>query len=50
MDDAHPLPTLAPQIGASAVLWMDHPLRHLLGPVIAAGAYVLLARRAQRQG
>lgn len=41
---------LAWAIGASAVLWMDHPLRHLLGPVIAAGAYVLLARRAQRQG
>lgn len=41
---------LAWAIGAGAVLWMDHPLRHLLGPVIAAGAYVLLARRAQRQG
>jgi cytosine permease len=41
---------LAWAIGAGAVLWMDHPLRHLLGPVIAAGAYVLLGRRAQRQG
>lgn len=41
---------LAWAIGAGAVLWMDHPLRQLLGPVIAAGAYVLLARRGQRQG
>ena len=41
---------LAWAIGAGAVLWMDHPLRNLLGPVIAAGAYVLLARRSRHQG
>jgi hypothetical protein len=26
------------------VLWMDHPLRNLLGPVIAAAVYVLVSR------
>jgi len=26
------------------VLWMDHPLRNLLGPVIAAAAYMLACR------
>ena len=41
---------LAWAAGVAAVLWMDHPLRQLLGPVITAGAYLLLARWPQRQG
>jgi cytosine permease len=43
---------LAWAVGAGAVLWMDHPVRHLLGPVVAAGAYLaamqLMAWRAAR--
>ena len=32
------------QFGVTGVLVMSHPARHLLAPVIAAAAYVLLAR------
>ena len=36
-------------IGVGVVLWMDHPLRNLLGPVISAAAYTLLARLPDRR-
>lgn len=31
-------------LGVAVVLWMDHPLRNLLGPVIAATVYAFAAR------
>jgi cytosine permease len=40
---------LAWGVGVLLVLWMDHPLRNLLGPVISAMVYILLAR-LRRQG
>lgn len=39
----HATGLLAWAAGVAVVLWMDHPLRQLLGPVIAAGVYVLLS-------
>ena len=35
---------LAWGVGVCVVLWMEHPLRNLLGPVIAAGVYVAIVR------
>lgn len=35
---------LAWATGVAGVLLMDHPVRHLMGPVIAAAAYVVLVR------
>ena len=46
----HPSGLLAWAVGAGAVLWMDHPLRHLLGPVIAAAVFSLAARQRRRTG
>lgn len=40
----HPAGLLAWAAGVAGVLMMDHPVRHLMGPVIAAGAYVVFAR------
>lgn len=39
-----PVGLLAWAVGVAVVLWMDHPLRNLLGPVIAAAVYVVAAR------
>lgn len=44
----HATGLLAWSIGVAVVLWMDHPLRNLLGPVIAAGAHLLLWRLKRR--
>jgi cytosine permease len=40
----HGIGLLAWALGVLVVLWMDHPLRNLLGPVIAAAVYVLVSR------
>lgn len=40
----HATGLLAWAAGVAVVLWMDHPLRQVLGPVIAAGVYAALAR------
>ena len=45
----HATGLLAWGIGVAVVLWMAHPLRNLLGPVIAAVAYVALATLMPRR-
>jgi cytosine permease len=40
---------LAWALGVAAVLWLQHPLRNLLGPVIAAAAMVVLVTPRRRR-
>jgi len=40
---------LAWALGVAAVLWLQHPLRNLLGPVIAAAAMVVLVTAGRRR-
>jgi len=40
----HATGLMAWAVGVALVLWMDHPLRNLVGPVIAAAAYMLACR------